>query len=127
MLDELLGVRQRFDCVVNSRNLVSRYAVLLNNRLARKIADAHDMVGLLHATFLDTEHGRIDIATRAVEIGSMDVNNQWLAADMLGEHTGRIGQPVVRMDDIEIQRVGKHGSYSLVVADLLKQIVGIAT
>ena len=41
--------------------------------------------------------------------------------------TGRICQPVVRVDDVEIKRTGDHACNNRIVVDFFKKIVGIAS
>ena len=47
--------------------------------------------------------------------------------DMLCEHACGVGQPVVRVDDVEIQRMRQHTGHGFVVAYLFYQVVGIAS
>ena len=83
------------------------------------------MVRFLHTALLNREDGGVHIATAAVEIRRMHMDNQWLTADMLCEYTRRIGQPIMAVDDVEIQTVRQHTRYRFVVTDLLNQVIRI--
>ena len=124
---ELLGMCQRLYGVVYRRDLTRILTVFLNHGLTRQVAHAHDMIGLVHTAFLDSIYRRVHVAAAAVKVGRMHVDHQRLARDMLCKHTGRIGQPVVRVDNVEVQRVSQHRSHGLVVADLLDQVVRVTT
>ena len=63
------------------------------------------MICCVHTAFLNRINGRVDVAATAVEIGCMHMDNQGFSADLFGKHTCRIGQPVVTVNDIEIQTV----------------------
>ena len=123
---ELFGMCQRLYGVVYRAHFARVDAVFLYHRVTRQIAHADDMVRLVHAAFLDGIYCRIDIAAAAVEIGGMHVNHQRLPADMFGEHSCRISQPVMTVNNIKIQTVCQHACYRLVVAYLFYQVVGIA-
>ena len=99
--------------------------VFLNHRITCQVAHAHDVVSFLHTAFLNRENGRIDITATTVEIRRMDMDNQWFAADMFREHTRRISEPVVAVDDVEIQTVSQHTRHGLIVTDLLNQVIRI--
>ena len=90
---------------MHGRNLSGVDAVFLNHRAAGEVTYAHDMISLFHTAFFNSKNGRIDVAARAVEVGSMYVDNQWFTADVLSENASRIGEPIVRVDDIKIERV----------------------
>ena len=85
------------------------------------------MVGIVHAVFLDIEHCGIDVATASVEVGGMNVNHQWLACDLLGVNTGRIGEPVVRVDNIAWNGACNHTSHNRIIVDFLNEVIGVTT
>ena len=127
MFLELLGVSQRLYSIVHGGHLARVDTIFFYHRPPRQVRYAHDMVSLLHTAFLDSEHRRVHISARAVEVGCMHVYHERLARNLLSKHTCWVGQPVVRVDDIEVQRVCQHGCHGLVVANLLNQVVGIAS
>ena len=55
----------------------------------------------------------------------MNVDAQGLAADLLGMDAGRIGQPIVGMDDVVVKRTSHHASNNRIVIDFLMQIAWI--
>ena len=57
----------------------------------------------------------------------MYVNAEGLAAYHLGMYAGRIGQPVVGMDDVELLLAGYYTSNDGEVVDLFVQVARIAT
>ena len=56
----------------------------------------------------------------------MHMNHQRLAAHLLGMNAGRIGEPVVRVNDVELLSAGNHTGYDRIVVDLFHEVVGIA-
>ena len=118
---------QRLNGVVNRTYLTRINTVFLNYRVTRQVTYAYDMIRCLHASFLDREHRRVYITATAVEVRCMHVDNERFTADLFGKYTGRIGQPVVTVDDIEVQGMRQYRSYRLVVTDLFNQVVGITT
>ena len=75
--------------------------ILVNYRLTGQLGYTHDAVGIIHAVLLYSVNGRVHLSTATVEIGSMNVDAQWLAAHSLGMNTSRECQPVVSMDNIK--------------------------
>ena len=118
---------QRLYGIVYRRYLTRILIVFLDHGLTRQVAHAYDMIRLVHTALLDGIYRRVHVAAAAVKVGCMHVDHQRLTRDMLGKHTGRIGQPVVRVDDVKVQRVGQHRSHCLVVADLFDQVVRVTT
>jgi hypothetical protein len=94
---------------------------------SKLVLESGRTIRCIHASFLNRINGRVHIAATAVEIRRVNVDNQRLAADLFREHTCRISQPVVAVDNIEIQTVSQHACYRFVVTDLLYQVVRIAT
>ena len=127
MFLELLGVSQRLYGIVHGGYLAWVDTVFLYHCPPRQVRHAHDMVSLLHTTFLDSEYRRVHITARAVEIGGVHVYHERLARNLLSKHTGGVGQPVVRVDNIKVQRVCQHGCHCLVVANLLNEVIGVAS
>ncbi len=118
-------LRQRYDGVVDRRNLGRVDAVLLDDGAARQVGDGDDVVGMRHAVLLDAEHCRVDVAARAVEVGGVDVYDEGLAGDVLGVYAGRVCQPVVRVYDVAGHRTRYHAGDYRVVVDLLEYVVGV--
>ncbi len=112
---------------MHSRHLARIDSVFVNHGLPRQVAHAHDVVRLVHASFLDGVHSRVHIASAAVEIRRMHVDYQRFARNVFGKNAGGIGQPVVRVDNIKVERVRQHRCHCLVVSYLLYQVVGIAS
>ncbi len=84
------------------------------------------MVGLHHAVALDGEHRGVDVASRAVIVGGVDMYHQRFAGHLLGVDSRRICQPVMGVDDIAGDGAGYHPGHDGVVVDFLQQVVGIA-
>ena len=80
-----------------------------------------------HTVPFDIIHRRIYITPASVEIGRMHVNNQRFTAHLLGVNTGRIGEPIMGMNDIELNRTGNHPGYNRVIIYLLHQIIGVTS
>ena len=52
---------------MDSGDLVGADAVFVDYGAPREVGDRYDMVGVLHAIFLDAEHRRVNVAAGAVE------------------------------------------------------------
>ena len=102
------------------------HAVFVDDGVARQVADGYDMVGVAHSVELDAEHRRVGLAARTVELGGVDMDDHRFACYLLGMDSGRIGQPVVAVDDVEIERAGYDACADRIVVDLFDKIVGIA-
>ena len=120
MLHELLGVSQWLYGIVHGAHFVRGLTVFFNHGAACQFAHAHDVVCLVHTAFLDGIYGRIDIAAAAVEVCSVHVYHEWLARYLLRKHTRWVCQPVVAVDDVEVECVCQYAGYCLVVAYLLQ-------
>ena len=57
---------------------------------------------MIHPVLLDGINRRIHIPAAMIEISSVDMDHQGLAADLLRMNTGRISQLIVSMDNIEL-------------------------
>ncbi len=101
--------------------------IVVDDCLTSQFTHAHDAVGIVHTVFLDRVNRRVHLSARTVEVGSMDVYAQGLATDVLGMDAGRIGQPVVRMNNVKLLGAGNHASDDRIVVDFLMQVAGIAT
>ena len=118
-------VGQRFNSVVHCGHLVGRDAVFFDNCSAREVAHGDDVVGLIHAVFLDSEHNGVHVAAATVVVGGMHVNHQRLAANLLGVDAGRIGEPVVRVDYVELGSASNNAGNNRIVVDFLHEVLRI--
>ena len=82
---------------------------------------------MVHTILLDAIHRGIDIAAAAVEVGGVNVDDEGLAAHVLGVNTCGIGQPVVCMDDVVLLLACDDASHDGVVVDFLVEVLRIAT
>ena len=122
---EAVSVGQRLDGVVHCGNLRRILSVFLYDGLACEVGNADYVVSLIHASSLYVIDLRVDIASRPVEVSGVNMDNQRLAGNVLGEYAGRVSQPVVRVDNIESALMSHDRSHSLIVGDFLHQILGI--
>ena len=118
---------QRHNGVVYRRNLIGRYVVLLYDGLSGEVADGDDMVCRVHTLFLDTVYFGVYPPAAAVVVCGVDVYYKRSARYVFGKNTRRIGQPVVRMYYVELQRMSQNTRHRLVVVYLLEQIRRIDT
>ncbi len=102
-------------------------AVFVDHGGACEVAHCDDMVGVEHSVTLDIEYCGVDIAAGTVEICGVDMDHKRFSCDLLGVDSGRIRQPVVGVDDVEIKRAGYHSRCDGVIVDLFQQIVRIAS
>ena len=79
-----------------------------------------------HTVALDTVDGRVGLTSRTVVLRCVDMDYERLACDLLGVYAGRIGEPVVAMDDVEIKSAGYHSGCNGVIVDFFENIVGVA-
>ena len=118
---------QRIHGIVHGKTLCRILMIVVNHRLARQLAHAHDTVRVVHTVLFDTVDRGIHISTTPVEVRGMHMNHQWLPADLLGMDTRRIGQPIVCMNDVELLLPGYNSCHDGIIVDLLVQVVRIAT
>ena len=76
--------------------------ILVDYSLACQLTNAENVVGIVHTVLLNGIYRRIHIAAATVKVCSMDMDNQFLSRYLLSMDTGRICQPVMRVDDIEL-------------------------
>ena len=79
----------------------------------------------IHAIFFYGKYRGIDIAAASVEVGGMNVNDQRFSGNLLGMNAGRIGEPVVRMDNVTRIGASYHTGYNRIVVYLFKEVIGI--
>ena len=82
---------------------------------------------MIHTVLLDGIDGRVHLAARAVKVSSMNVYAERFAADELCVHSGRIGQPVVGMNDVKLLRAGQHTCDDREIVYLIVQVAGISS
>ena len=100
--------------------------IMVDYRLARQLAHAHDTVRMVHAVLFDAVDCGIHISATPVEVRGMHMNHQRFPADLLGMDARRIGQPIVCMNDVEPLLPGHHSCHDGIVVDFLVQVVRIA-
>ena len=118
---------QRFDGVVHGGYLVRILVIFFDNGVACQVRHGDDVVGGIHALFLDAIHIGIDLSAATVVVGGMNVYDHRFAAYLFGKTTGGIGQPIVRMNHIELAAVRYDTGHRFVVRNLFRQIVGITS
>ena len=118
---------ERVDSIVNGEDFSWVLMIVIDDGLPRQLRDTHNAVGMIHTIFLDAVHGRVDMTAGAVPVGSMHMDAQWLSTHLLGIDSGRIGKPVVGMDDIEVLGARYLACNDAVVVDLVSQIARIAS
>lgn len=92
-----------------------------------KLGHTHDTVGMIHTVLLDRIDSRIDFSARTVKIRSMHMDTKRFAAHHLGVHTGRISQPVMRMNNVELLLTGYYSGNNRKIVDFLVQISRITS
>ena len=110
---------------MDSDHLVRGYAVFVNDNIPGEVAHGNDLVGSLHAPFLNTIDAGIDhVLSSTVEGRGMDMDNQRLASQFFRGYSSEIGEPIVGVDDIELILVlhRYRASYHSVAGDFLKQV-----
>ena len=64
---------------MHSHTLAWVLVILVDDRLTGEFRDTHDAVGMVHTILLDRIDGRVDLATRTVEISGMNVDAERFA------------------------------------------------
>ncbi len=86
-------------------------AVFVDDSLARQVTHGDNMVSVMHTVEFDSEHRRVYVAARAVEVGGVYVNHQRLARHLLGVNACGICKPVMGVDDVELLCPGNHSRH----------------
>ena len=101
--------------------------VVADDGLPCEFRNAHDAVGIVHTVLFDTVNGGVHLSARAVEVGGMHVDDEWLSAHLLGMYACREGEPVVGVDDVEFTRTGNDAGNDVEVTDFLVEVFGITS
>ena len=117
---------QRIDGIVHGEALARILVILVDDGLTGELAHTHDTVGPVHTVLLDGVDGGVHLAAAAVEVGGMHVDAHRFAAHLLGVDAGGIGEPVVGVDDVEVEGACHLSCDDGVVVDFLVQVAGIA-
>ena len=116
---------QRIDSIVHSDALRRVLMVVIDDRLSREFRHAHDAVSVVHTVFLNGIDGGVHLSARTVEVSGVHVNHQGTSAHLFGVDAGRIGEPVVGMDNVVLLLSGNDASHDGIVVDFFLQVVGI--
>ena len=116
---------ERIHGVVYGGNFPLRLVVVFDNGFAREVAYTDDMVAMVHSVFFDSVNRGIWFSAAAVELGGVHVDNQRFSADAFGVQAGRVGEPVVRMDDVVLIRSGNNAGYDGIVIGFFENITRI--
>ena len=117
---------ERIDRIVHGYALAGVLMILMDDGLSGQLAYAHDAVGVVHAVLLDAIDGGVHLAARAVEVCGVNVDAERLAAHHLGMNASGIGEPVVRMDEVELLAPCQHAGDDGEVVDFFMQVARIA-
>ena len=118
---------QGVDGVVDGKHLSRILMILIDNSIAGQVGNAHNTVGVVHTVLLNGINRRIDVTTATVVVGGMDVDAQWLSADLLSVDSRGISEPVVGMDDVEVDGARYDSGNDGVVVNLFVKISGISS
>ena len=119
-------IAERDDRVVDSSDFRRINAIFVYNRSAGQIRNRYDMVGVIHAVFLYSEHRRIRLPSGTVEFRCMHMYHQRFAGNVFGMYSRRISEPVMRMNHIAGDRARNHSGNYRIIVDLFEDIVRIA-
>ena len=120
-------LRQWINGIVHGKYFSWILMIFINHRTAGQFGHTHDTVGMIHTVLLNRINSRIDFSARTVKIRSVHMNTKRFAAHHLGVHTGRISQPVMRMDNIKLLLTGYYSGNNRKVVDFLVQISRITS
>ena len=107
---------------MHRKDLARILMILIDNCLTSEFTDAHNAVSIIHSVLLYTVNRRIYLASTAVEISGMHMNAQWFSTHLLGMYARTISQPIMCMDNIEIESSGYNACNYRIVVNLLMQI-----
>ena len=88
--------------IVHGHDFVRRNPVFLDHDVARQVAHGNHAVGGFHAGPFDVIDRLVDMLAATIELGRVHVYHQRLAGHPFGGDPRIVGQPVVRMDHIEL-------------------------
>ena len=115
-------LRQRIHSIVHGKYLSWVLMILIDNCATGKLRYAHNAIGVIHSVLFHRIDSRINLSSRTVKISGMNMNAERLAAYHFRMHTGRIGQPVVCVDNVKLLLTRHHSGYNRKVIDFFMQI-----
>ena len=71
-------------------------------------------------------HGPVEVVAAAVMLQGVDMGHQGVARQPLDQHPGRIGHPVMDMDDVEFQAPGDGRRRAGIAVDLAHEVLAVA-
>src|SRR5690554_706076 len=116
---------ERFHGIVYGRYLPFGLVVILDNGFAGEVAYTDDVVTVIHTVLLDPVDDRVWLTPAAVVFRSMYVDNQRFSTYVLGMQTGRVGEPVVGVNDVVLISPRNNTGYDGVVVGLLQDIARV--
>ena len=112
---------------MHSKYLSRVLMIFVNHCAASKFRYTHNTISMIHPVLLYRINSRIDFTARTVEISGMYMNTKRFATYHFGMYTGRISQPVVRMDNIKFLLTGYYSGNDREVINFLVQVSGITS
>ena len=110
---------------MDGHNLGRIDAVLGDDDVPGQVADGDDLVSHFHTPLLYGEDAGVDVVrASAVERGGVHVDYQRLAGHLLGSDSGRICEPVVGVDEVELTLVllGYGSAHHRIACDFLHEV-----
>ncbi len=101
------------------------HAVVVDHCLAGEVADRYYVVGMCHAVALYAVDSWVGLASGAVVLGGVHVDYQRLTGHLLGVYAGRICEPVVAVDNVEVEGACEHACHYRVVVYFFEEVGGI--
>ena len=96
------GLGVEVDAVVDHFALGNRHGVAVGADVPGQHADRDHLDGGVHAAALDVVDGLVDVLAGTVEFRAVDMHHERLAGDARERDAGGVGEPVVRVDHVEI-------------------------
>ena len=96
------GLRVEVDAVVDHFALGNGHRVAVRADVPGQHADRDHLDGGVHAAALDVVDGLVDVLAGTVEFRAVDVHHERLAGDARERDAGGVGEPVVRVDHVEV-------------------------
>lgn len=118
---------ERGNGVVNRGYLGRVDAVVVDYGVAGEVGHGYDVVGIVHAVFLDAENGGVGLPARAVKLGGVNVDDEGLAGDLLGMDACGIGEPVVGVNHVKVKSAGDYSGTDGIIVDFFHEVVGVTS